>query len=389
MAYPHVITSDSIVVTVNGKPTNVQRGAPNFESLRNALVSQNWDEVDKCLNVSSAVENWSKGQFKIDGERIVYKGEKLPEAIASRMLRIASAGEDPAPLMKFWEKLQKNPSWRSVEQLFPFLEHQGIPIQPNGNFLAYKGVNNNYTDCHTGRVDNKPGTVNEMPRNKISDDPKTPCHYGFHVGALSYARDFGSTVVVCEVDPADVVCIPYDESQQKMRVCKYKVIGNHNGEYLPSTTYELEEELGKDTEIEPEVEEEVEVETPGQVQEQTPVAQDLIASAAQAVDAIPENELEQHAAEVKKETILKVPEVKKPKEKMLKEPREKNSRPKLKVPAAFKKMHQMETLDLMQQELGKLRTYASQVLSIVGASKIPGGKTTLVAQIIKVRKNYS
>ena len=52
-----------------------------------------------------------------------------------------------------------------------------------------------------------------------------------HVGALAYAITFcsggGSRIVICEVDPENVVCVPYDCSQQKMRVCEYKVIGHH------------------------------------------------------------------------------------------------------------------------------------------------------------------
>jgi hypothetical protein len=119
------------------------------------------------------------------------------------------------------------------------MQHKGIPLTDDGNFLAYKSVRKDYKDHHSGQFDNSPGVVNEMPRNKISDDPRIECHEGFHVGALEYASTFKSDgrVVVCEVDPVDVVCIPYDYSQQKMRVSKYKVIGNHNGESLSSTTH--------------------------------------------------------------------------------------------------------------------------------------------------------
>lgn len=354
MTYPYVLTGSSIVVTVDGQTINIQDTAPNYQPLKKALLDKDWEAVKQALTVEGSIAAWSKGFFKFEGEKITYKGEEVPQTLAKRMSTMAAKGENPEALMKFWEKLQKNPSWRSVEQLFPFLDHQGIPIQPNGNFLAYKGVKENYTDAHTGTVDNKPGVVNEMPRNKISDDPKTPCHYGYHVGALGYARSFSAVTVVCEVDPADVVCIPYDESQQKMRVCKYKVVGNHNGELLPSTTYELESDKTDVAEFEIEAEDLEE-------------AQEVSPELANVIDKV---------------TTVVV------KEKKLKTARPDEKRPKLIVPAKFKNIHTMGQTDLMQESLDTLRTYATKVLHMVGASKILGGKIMLVKQILKVRKNF-
>lgn len=156
---------------------------------------------------------------------------------------MATDGQDPTMLLKFWVRLKNNPSWRSVKQLFNFLDHENIPFTKDGCFLAYKSVRNDYKDVHSSKWDNSPGAVNEMPRNEISDDPLEACHIGFHVGALSYARIFhGSRIMVCKVDPADVVCVPYDAGQQKMRVSKYKVLGEHSGQPLDSTVFDDFEE---------------------------------------------------------------------------------------------------------------------------------------------------
>lgn len=43
-----------------------------------------------------------------------------------------------------------------------------------------------FKDHHSNKWENHPGKVLSMPRNKISDDPRTPCHEGFHVGALRH-----------------------------------------------------------------------------------------------------------------------------------------------------------------------------------------------------------
>ena len=148
------MTGDSIVVIVDGKTVTVQESAANYKNLRKAIEDKNWDEARKHCTVPDSLEAWSKGNFKFvaGGREITYKGEKVPIQLAERMVTMARKGESPEGLMRFWEKLQKNPSWRSVEQLFPFLSHQGIPILPTGNFLAYKGVKNNYTRSEERRV---------------------------------------------------------------------------------------------------------------------------------------------------------------------------------------------------------------------------------------------
>jgi hypothetical protein len=48
-------------------------------------------------------------------------------------------------------------------------------------------------------------------------------------------------------------------------------------------------------------------------------------------------------------------------------------------------MDNMGTVDLLAFSIADLRTYAGKHLSIVGASKIPGGKTALIKRIMKAR----
>ncbi len=336
-APPFTLTNDSVTVIWDGKPITVQRGTPNFEPLRAAIRAEKWDDIPKHLTIGKSLSTFAHGKFVVKEGRFFYNEEALPENINERMVAMANSGQDPTPMFNFWEKLQKNPSWRSVKQLWGFLEHRGIPITNDGCFLAYKGVNNNYTDKYTGKFLNKPGAVMEMPRNNISDDPNEACHEGFHVGALDYARDFGAKVVICKVDPADVVCVPYDSSQQKMRVCKYKVMGNWNGSKLPDTTFlDEEHEKGEDVVIDDtEVDESEKKDKPSE--------------------------------EKKKRTDGKVS---------------------LKT-KEFAVLDGKEAASLMEESIDVLRKYAANGLKIVGASKIPGGKTALVSKIIEVRgDNY-
>jgi len=327
----YTITTDTITVIVSGKAHTVRKGATNFLALKQAILEEDWDRVPNLLTVAKSVQAWADGEFALTGNKVQYQGEDVPSELNKRILKMITDNVDPKGLLRFWERLQKNPSWRSVQQLFPFLAHEGIPIDEDGCFLAYKGVRDDYKDKHTGRVDNSPGAVNEMPRNKISDDPRTACHYGYHVGALSYAKSFGSRVVIVKVDPADVVCVPYDSSQQKMRVSKYEVIGNWNGRTLPSTSV-TKTDIGVENKTKTGV-----TEGPGVNDKPIPRTTGRKSRAV---------ELD---------------------------------------PKLWEGFDEMDEVDLLAQSLDALRKYAAHVLKIVGASKIPGGKRALVQRIIEVR----
>jgi hypothetical protein len=350
----YTLTNESVTVIFDGKPHVVQEGSPHYKALRKAILEEDWDKVPEHLTVAKSLKEWAQGDFTLVGNTFSYKGEQLPHDLNSRIIKMATGGEDPVSLFKFWERLQKNPSFRSVQQLWGFLNQVGIPLTEDGHFLAYKSVKNNYRDHHSGTFDNSPGRVNQMSRNKISDDPAVECDVGFHVGAMEYARDVmpGGRMVVCKVDPADVVCVPRDHSQKKVRVCKYEVIGNHNGAYLPDTSVtkediELEEE---DPEIDESNEREAFADSP---------------------EGEEGDEDEGEAASL--------PGAPKPSARKLSG---KNKDP---LP---RKKHKYDTLDmsnLMEQSIEDLRKYASNFLRIVGASKIPGGKSALVAKITGTR----
>jgi hypothetical protein len=201
-----------------------------------------------------------------------------------------------------------------------------------------------------------------------------------------------------------VVCIPYDHSQQKMRVCRYKVIGLHNGDLMDNTAYELEPELGSGAEVQPVGDEEdLEVvegtpieETPEQTKDKnlgnTPGASPRCKN-------WPEGATGHDCMECNPEAIAKLnadPAYKwsedKPKkapvEKKMKKVREDDKRITLKVVKKYRAIHDKSFRELMDESVADLREYASKVLSIVGASKIVGGKAALVKKIISTRKHF-
>lgn len=144
-------------------------------------------------------------------------------------------GLDTKFLLNFLEKLKENSSNRVYTKLFDFIEESnksgGFTITNEGNIIAYKKVRSDFKDIYTGTFDNSPGKVVSIPRNEVDEDMYKTCSYGLHVCAFSYLEHFGSNnhesdkIVIVEVDPKNVVAIPSDYKNAKMRVCEYKVIG--------------------------------------------------------------------------------------------------------------------------------------------------------------------
>lgn len=235
----YTITGESVTVVIRGETFTVKKLDPNFGAARQAVLEKRWEDVPSLVSKGFTLEKWAGGDFQFKQGFMRFRGDKLPHSLNARMIRMATQGEDPTFLMKFWERLQNNPSFISVTELYPFLENRGIAIDSEGFLLTYKSVTRGYKDFHTGTIDNSIGAKPWMPRNKVSDKYNSECHNGFHVGNLSYGTTFkqgyGNRVIICRVDPANVVTVC--TSAQKIRVNTYEVIGNY-GDALPDTSYD-------------------------------------------------------------------------------------------------------------------------------------------------------
>lgn len=352
---PYTITNESITVLLDGMPTTVHKGTPQYTALRTALLTENYGDVSQLLTSTGVLARYLQGTaFTARDGALFYNTFEVPDDIRRRLEELVMEGKDPTPILRFYERVEKNPSYRSRTQLFAFLQHVGVPIEPDGTFLAYKGVRSDYKDCHSGTFDNRPGAVHQMPRNQISDDPDEACAVGFHVGALSYAANFGPIVVICRVDPADVVSVPADEQFRKMRVCRYIVMGRWSGEAMPSTTTDISDDVGADDEGLPEE-----------------------------GDDLPEILLGVPAASYSDEERARIGEA-------IDGLKADEPKPRRKPAAKGKlgKMQSMKPAELMDCTIDELRTLA-KAMKIVGATKIPGGKSALIAAISKYRRRKS
>jgi hypothetical protein len=168
------------------------------------------------------------------GGQLFYQDEPIAGVLGQRMLEMTEQGFDLSPMVAFLRNLLENPSNRVVENLYAFLEAGGIPISPDGCFVTYKAVRHDFQDIHSESYSNKVGEKLSMSRHRVDENPDRTCSYGFHVCSFDYLPHFAHAnghVVLCKVNPKDVVAIPRDYNNTKMRVCAYEVVGEHEGYY--------------------------------------------------------------------------------------------------------------------------------------------------------------
>lgn len=219
----YIILPNSINLAFDGKVETINTGHHSYKQILDAIREDRLQDIPDILDVNRAFK--SVKNMEVRNGRLYVLNKLAPEIISDRVLKFKAQGLPFEPLIKFTEKLMKNPSFNSRQMLYKFLEHNGHPITKNGTFIAYKKVDKNFKDCYTNTMDNSVGTTVEMPREEVDDNPENTCSSGLHVAAYNYARNFSSGhLVEVEIDPEDVVAVPNDYNGEKMRVCKYRVI---------------------------------------------------------------------------------------------------------------------------------------------------------------------
>jgi hypothetical protein len=99
--------------------------------------------------------------------------------------------------------------------------------------LAYKGIRSDWLDKYSGTIKNNIGATICFERNQVDDNRENECSFGLHVGTLAYVRGYCTERVIrVKVNPADCISVPRDHSAQKLRVCRYEILAEHNPEEI-------------------------------------------------------------------------------------------------------------------------------------------------------------
>ncbi len=253
--------SNHWAVIAAGKNYSFDSTHPKYNDLVEFIRVSDEKSFVETLSVGKVVDNWSQGDFRLEGGFLFYLNEQIHPVITSRILEMIKEGFDHKPMLRFLENLYRNTSYSSINELYTFLIHKHLPITPDGCFIAYKSVSiyrgpdivdlmgntikeGDYVDSYTKKsYRNNIGDAPAMARYKVDDNRNEACSHGLHCGALQYVtNDYRQEVILqVKVNPADVVSVPLDANTMKVRCTSYEVVSIYDGP-LPSTVFSDSEE---------------------------------------------------------------------------------------------------------------------------------------------------
>ncbi len=225
-----MVTNDAVTLVVDGHTTPIVASHMNYDAIRRIAAEAesvaDYQPIVPLLNIAAAIVDFGEGKVTVVDGEVLYDGVATHNTVVDRILTMIDEGFTVGPMLRFLENLMENPSFRAVQELYGFLEASDLPITPDGYFLAYKMVRDNYTDHHSGKFDNSVGATPSMPRNEVNENPNQTCSSGLHVCAQGYLGFYGGggRTMLCKVNPRDVVSVPIDYNNAKMRTCAYTVI---------------------------------------------------------------------------------------------------------------------------------------------------------------------
>lgn len=231
-------TPDGTTHNIGKTHLNFQKIKDLIKELQNAIrnndpsMSALHDQLAMLVSVTKTFEAQTNGRLIIVDGEVIYKGHPIKNAVIDRIIWGMKEGYDVQSYILFLENLLDNPSKRSLDETYTFLERNGMGITEDGYILGYKKVRNDFMDGYTGKIDNSVGQKVTMERNEVCDDKDLTCSSGLHFCSLSYLSNYGcgngSRVVIVKVNPKDIVSVPSDYDQAKVRCCAYEVIGEYS-----------------------------------------------------------------------------------------------------------------------------------------------------------------
>lgn len=234
----------TVVAVRDGKPElfSATHEHPNWNAIVEGVRSDDESVVDLFDPARTVARRFERisDRITVANGKVYVDGDEIHNALTEQILRFLEEGLDFQPLVNFYDKIAANPNEHSREQLYRWLQTHDFTITPEGNFIGYKGVRVNaeggYESINhgpaivngeevNGAVPNPIGGIVEIPRSQVEHNPGVGCAFGLHVGTWEYASGFSQGAVLkCEVNPRDVVSVPTDCADAKVRTCRYKVL---------------------------------------------------------------------------------------------------------------------------------------------------------------------
>lgn len=208
-----------------------------FLQVRELYKEGDYEAISKLVLTAENINlKYADSDLTISKEGIVtINGDVLPSSLSKVIVALYKEDAPIDCFIKFWNKLNQNPSHKAVNRLYDFVDKHNITILPDGNLLLYRVVRRTkqpgvFVDIYTGTIKQAIGETISMARNKVDDDSAVGCSRGLHCASWSYTNYYGKAysgedaVVNVSVNPANVVAIPDEMNMSKLRVCEFTIL---------------------------------------------------------------------------------------------------------------------------------------------------------------------
>lgn len=234
-----VDNGDSQITVYHDGETHIANNThPAWEKIVKGVLADDETIID-LFNIPESLSRLRvSDRVSIANSKVYFDNDEVHDTLTEQIVRIYGEDGNPLPWVRFLENLAANPNPHSREHLYRHLKTGDYTITDDGLFVGYKYVkeqDGGYVSDHAGyavvngevheagRVPNDIGNVIEMPRSRVTFDPNNGCSFGLHVGNWGYVSNQPHIIEV-HVNPRDVVSVPVDSSDAKVRVCRYRVV---------------------------------------------------------------------------------------------------------------------------------------------------------------------
>lgn len=231
MAIPYHYKSDEEIFFVfDNKPYTYTKSHSDFYTIVAHVQGNNQDDLREIFNRVNDLVVATNGFFKCtENGHVYYNKSLLTDATADLIYDKLKNKTERQAWYNMLDKIAQNPRQDIMHEIILWIEEASLAIFDDGDILAFKKVNDNYTSIHDSRTMNALHTTISLPREQCDDSRKRTCSSGLHFCSYGYLDHFSgsgnSRVLILKINPRDIVAIPEDYNNQKGRACSYYIWG--------------------------------------------------------------------------------------------------------------------------------------------------------------------